>query len=126
MKQSVLFLDWKIVDARVTEFHQAAGRELPVLVSVGPIPLAGVIAGLIREANSDPVPIERPQLLDEAILQLFGPFPRQKREDLFSTPEKFRAITPVTVLRIAACYLLGITCIPFILDNTDLQDRRLS
>jgi hypothetical protein len=81
---------------------------------------------LISEPDGDPVPVERPQLLDKAVLQLSGPLPCEKREDLFSTPEKFRAIAPVTMLCIATGNLLWITCVPFILDSADLQNRRFS
>jgi len=108
------------------EFHQSAGLEFPVFVPVGPIPIPGVVARFVREANSDSVPVERPQLLDKAILQFFGPLPREKRENLRPPSEKFRAIAPVTILRVATCYLLWISGIPFIFDSADPQNGRLS
>src|SRR5208283_4262301 len=49
-----------------------------------PIPsLARVIARLIGKANRDSVVAERPEFLDQPILQLCGPLPCEKRDDLF-------------------------------------------
>jgi hypothetical protein len=43
MKKAVSFSDCQIVDAGMPLFHKARGVELPVLITVGTVPLAGGI-----------------------------------------------------------------------------------
>ena len=56
--------------------------ELPVLVAVGAKPVPGVVVPLVGESHRDPVVVERPQLLDQPVVQLLGPLPGQERDDL--------------------------------------------
>src|SRR5437868_2026706 len=65
--------DQHVVDAGVTDGHVALGIELPVLVPVRTEPLAGLVLPFVGEAHRDAVTLERPQLLDQAILALLRP-----------------------------------------------------
>ena len=58
------FIDDKVIDARNSTAHQAAIVELPVLVSVGAIPLTGAVPTFVGKTNSDPVAGKCPKLFD--------------------------------------------------------------
>jgi len=88
MKQPILLSDRNIVDAGVPNFREPGVVELPVLISVGPMPLPRLVMRLVHESDSDPVPIKSPDFLDEAILQLFTPLSRKKRNHLGSAVYK--------------------------------------
>src|ERR1700722_1526372 len=70
---------------------------------------------LVRKAHRDPRPIERPQLLDQAILVLMAPLARQELDDLFSSGYKLGAIAPHAIDRIRQRDLLRIARVPSIL-----------
>src|SRR6185503_17886271 len=74
--------DRQIVDAGVPCFHEALLAEFPVLIPVRAIPLPGVVVPFVRETHGDPVAFERPQLLDEAVVELFRPFALEEFDDL--------------------------------------------
>ena len=59
----------KIVDACVPQPHQTMVIKLPVLIAVGAEPIPGVIATFVSEANGDAVARERPELLNQAVIQ---------------------------------------------------------
>jgi hypothetical protein len=52
----------------VAPAHQAVLVELPVLVAVGAEPGAGVVVGLVGEADGDAVAVVGPQFLDQWIV----------------------------------------------------------
>src|SRR5262245_44854290 len=79
--------DRHVVDGRVTCRHQPLSIELPVLVAERAEPVAGVVMPLVREANRDAIVLERPQLLDQSIVELAIPFSPKKRNDLGSTDD---------------------------------------
>ena len=70
VKLPLRFLDRQVVDAGEPGAHQAAVVEAPVLVAEGAEPVAGVIVTLVREANGDAAATERPQLLDQPVVEL--------------------------------------------------------
>src|SRR5882672_10863772 len=70
---AVRFRDRKVVDAGQSPPHQTVLVEFPVLVAVRPVPVPGIVVPLVGEAHRDPVPLERPQLFDQAIVQLLRP-----------------------------------------------------
>src|SRR5580693_3842295 len=94
------FLDRQIIDASVTEPVQAGVVILPVLVAVRAKPVAGIVVPFICKANRDPVAIERPKFLDETIVELARPFPREKGDDLRSSPDELGPVPPIAVRRI--------------------------
>lgn len=71
---SFALADRLIVDARESQTHQPAFVELPVLVSVTPEPVAGIVAPLVRKAHRNAALGEGPQFLNQAVLDLTCPF----------------------------------------------------
>src|SRR4030088_2119513 len=91
---AVCFLDRQVVDARVTPAHQPVLVELPVLVAVGAKPVSRVVMPFVNEAHCDAIFCERPQLLDEAIVELSCPLAPEEVDDLLPAVCEFRAVSP--------------------------------
>src|SRR5579871_6939241 len=68
MKAPVLLGDRDIVDAGLATAHQAVLVELPLLVTVGTVPLPARIVPFILKPHRDAVAVERPEVLDQAIV----------------------------------------------------------
>src|SRR5262245_317997 len=81
-KLALDFVDRQIVDAREAEFHVAEFVELPVLVAVSTIPLAGVVVVLILKTHRDAIAAECPQRFLQAIIQFTIPFSAEEFDDL--------------------------------------------
>jgi len=94
------FFDWQVIDARDAQTHQPVLIELPVLVAIAAKPIAAIIVPFVGEANRDSVLAKRPNLLDQAVIELAIPLARQKCFDFRSTVDKLGAITPATVRRV--------------------------
>src|SRR5271169_1761211 len=75
---ALLLSDRMFVNAGEAPGHQTISIELPVLVAIGPEPVAAVVAVFVGEARSDPVASERPQLVAQPIVQFVRPFAREK------------------------------------------------
>ena len=71
--------DRHVIDARVPLGHVALRIEAPVLIAVRAKPLAVGVVPLVDETHRDAVAGDRPELLDQAVLLLLGPLPRQER-----------------------------------------------
>src|SRR5258708_4083428 len=112
--------DGDVVDAGLAPAHQAGGIELPLLVAVRAKPVARVVAPLVLKAHRDPVVVERPQLLDQAVLDLARPLSPQKGDDLGAALEELRAVAPAAVLGVRARDPLGVARIPGGLGHPDL------
>ena len=56
----VVGLDRQVVDAGMAQPHQPFLVELPVLVTVGAEPAAGIVVPFVGEAHRDAVALERP------------------------------------------------------------------
>src|SRR4051794_368175 len=97
MEFALGFIDWSIVDAGVAMQHQAMLVELPVLIAVSAKPVAGIVVVFVGEAHCDPVVGERPELLDQAIVEFAIPLAGEKLYDLVAPFEDFGAITPFAV-----------------------------
>src|SRR5690625_2630206 len=119
VEKSLTFCDGQVIDAGVALCHQAIVIELPVFVTIGSEPLAAVITPLIGKANRNPVTIVAPQLLDQAIVQLAGPFALQKAANGIASFEEFGAITPLAVGGIGQGDFLRITSVPGIFCSTN-------
>jgi len=83
-----VLLNLRIVDARKALAHQPALRELPQLVSIGPVPLALRVMPLVLKAHSDAIPDECPHFLDKPVVHLFGPLAREESNDFVSSVNK--------------------------------------
>ena len=68
------FFDWQLVDAGDAQAHQPVLIELPVLVAIAAKPIAAIIVPFVGETNCDSVLAERPNLLDQAVIELAIPF----------------------------------------------------
>src|SRR3954469_2518922 len=106
------FLDGDIVDAGLAPPHQAVFVELPLLVAVGTIPLPGIVVPFILEAHGDAVLIERPEILDQAIVVLLRPFAGEEFDDRLAALEELGAVTPAAVLGVGQRHLDRIARIP--------------
>src|SRR5215813_13927185 len=80
---------------------------------------------LVRESNGDAIVPERPQLLDQSIVQLAVPFAPKKRDDLLAPGDEFRPISPAALETVGAGHPLGVARIPAILGSPHLLDRRV-
>src|ERR1051325_397306 len=87
----------QIVDARDATLHEPALIELPVLVAVGAIPVAGIVMPLVGETNCNAIALTGPELFDQPILQLLRPFTSQKFLDRGSASKELRAVAPDAV-----------------------------
>ncbi len=99
--------------------HDAGFVELPILIAVRAIPIAGIVMPFIGEAHCDAVCVKRPKLLDEPVVQFALPFPGQEFDNLLSTRGELSAIAPFTVYRISKCDLLRISRVPSIFGLPD-------
>src|SRR5580693_2173939 len=77
-KQSIRLADRHVVDAGLAPLHQPFGVELPLLIAMGTVPVAGIVAPFILETDRDTRVVEGPQLLDQPVFQLPRPFPLQE------------------------------------------------
>ena len=80
-KPAVGLRDRQIVDAGDASAHQPVVVEFPVLIAVAAEPVTAVVVPLIGEAHGDAITAERPELLDQAIIELAVPLARQERND---------------------------------------------
>src|ERR1700742_2405867 len=97
---AVSLFDREIVDAGDPAPHQAVFGKLPVLVAVGAKPAAGVVVPFVGEAHGNAIVRESPQLLDQPVVELAGPFAAEKRNNLCAALDELGTIAPKTVQRI--------------------------
>src|ERR1700722_13387470 len=119
-KAAIFFRDGDIVDAGFAPAHQAVFVEFPLLVAVGAMPLPGVVVPLVLKPHRDAVAVERPEILDQAILMLPRPFAGEKRHDRGAAFEEFGAIAPAAVLGIGQRDAFGIAQVPGIFGHPGL------
>src|SRR5947209_19542009 len=86
------FRNGKIVDRRVPERHQAILLELPILVSIRSIPMAGVVVPLVSETHRDAVPGERPHFLDQPVIEFLLPLAREKSDDVLASVDELGSV----------------------------------
>src|ERR1041385_5342425 len=92
--------DHHVVDARVPPSHQSELVELPVLVAVAAEPVARIVAPFIGEAHGDARALERPDVLDEPVVELLCPLALQELDDGRTTRQELGAIAPRTIYRV--------------------------
>ena len=59
-----------------------------------------VVVPFVSEAHRDAVSGERPQFLDEPVVQLPGPLARQESNDFTSSADELRAVPPSGIDRV--------------------------
>ena len=97
--------DWQTVDGSQPQAHQPVLIELPILIAIRAKPIPGVVVPFIGTAHRDMIPLERPEIFDQPIVQLFCPIASEKRNDsLPATPAEpanpsFRGIGTIRGVR---------------------------
>src|SRR5258708_2467670 len=117
--------DGQVVDARVAAPHEPVAFELPVFVAVRAEPVTAVVVPLVREANGDAIAAHRPELLDEAVVQLSSPFAPQELHDLLTSSYPLGAIEPHAVDRVARRHSFRITAVTGVLGEPYFLDCRV-
>src|SRR4051812_17093317 len=117
--------DRQIVDARDATLHEASFVELPVLVAVRAIPVARIVMPLIGETNSDAIALTGPELFDQTIVQLLGPFASQELLDRCSARQELRSVAPDAVGSVGQCYSPWIARIPGVFSRPHFLSRSL-
>src|SRR5688572_21580830 len=74
--------DRQVVDAGVSTLHEPEHIELPILVAIRAIPLAGVVSPLVSEAHGNAVIGEGPKLLDQSVVELAAPLAGKELDNL--------------------------------------------
>src|SRR5579859_3389481 len=115
--------DRMLVDAGMTMAHQPVMVEFPVLVAIGAEPLAAVVVKFIGEAHRDAIAAERPDLLDEPIVELARPFAGEQRLDRLAPLNELGAVPPKAIDAVGQCHLGRIAAVPSILREAHLLDR---
>jgi len=118
VKQALVFLDRQIIGGGPAHGHVAVGIEFPVFVTVGTKPVSVDIAPFEGEAYRDTVVGERPQFLDQAVVQFRGPFAFEKGADGLAPIEELKAVAPLTVRLRGQRGLSRVTVIPGVLGST--------
>src|SRR5271154_6817873 len=106
--------DGEIVDAGVAMMHDAVFVELPVLVAIGAVPVAGVVVALVGEAYGDARSVEGPELFDEAIVEFAFPLSGEEGDDLCAAVDEICAVAPLAVDRITEGDFFGIARVPIV------------
>jgi hypothetical protein len=75
---------------------------------------------LIGEPDRDPAALVRPQLLDQAVVELAVPLAVEELDDLAVAVEELGAVTPATVLGIGEGDALRVPSVPGILGEAYL------
>src|SRR4030081_1485196 len=92
----------------------------------GTMPLTGGVMPLVLKPHRDTVAVERPEILDQAILMFPAPFAGEERDVRGAAFEKFGAIAPTAVLGIGQRDAFGIPGIPGVLGHAGLLGGGLS
>jgi hypothetical protein len=112
MEAAILLRDLDVVDRGLAPLHQAVLVELPLLVAIGAMPLACCIVPLVLKSHRDAVVVERPEILDQAIVEFFRPFAPEERDDRRAALKELRAIAPAAVLGVGERHAFGIARVP--------------
>src|SRR6266849_5856150 len=115
----------QVVDTRIAAPHESVAVELPVFVPVRSEPVTTVVVPLVREANRDAIAAHRPELLDQAVVQLSVPFTPQELHDRLTTGDEFGAIAPYAVDRVGKRHPFWITPVPGVFGEPCLLDCRV-
>ncbi len=81
VEQAVGLSNRQIVDTGVTHRHQALRIEFPIFVAVGTEPVLSIVVPLIGETHRNAVVRERPQFLDETVVEFSRPFTREQADN---------------------------------------------
>jgi hypothetical protein len=102
MEAAIAFDNGDVVDAGLATAHEAVLVELPLFVAIRAVPLPSV------KAHGDAIAVEGPEILDQAIVELFAPFAFQKSNNSGAALEDLGTVSPTAVLGIGQRDALGI------------------
>ena len=105
MIEALLPGDGQVVDAGDADAHQAFFVEFPVLVAVAAEPVAAVVMPFIGETDGNPILMERPDFLDQPVIEFLVPFTHEKGLDCLPALNELGAISPTALDRIGQCHL---------------------
>src|SRR3954467_4860643 len=111
--------NWEIIDAGKTAAHVAVLIKLPIFVSIGAEPIAGIIVPLVGKSDGDPVLVKGPKFFDESVLQFLAPFADQKLCDGLASRKEFRAVPPNSIDCVRKRDTLRVACVPGVLRHPD-------
>jgi hypothetical protein len=66
---------------------------------------------LVSKTHGDPIFMKGPYFLDQPVIELPSPLPRQERHDRFATANEFRLVAPTAVLSVGKRDPRGVTAI---------------
>src|SRR5205807_5874927 len=118
--------DRKIINGCVSQPHQAVLIKLPIFVSVGSEPVAGVIVPFVGKTDRNAISVMSPKLFNQPVVQLFRPLAFQKLDDLLPPVGKLGAISPTRVDCVSKCNLFWITRIPTVFCQANLLNGSLT
>src|SRR6267143_5515449 len=118
--------DRQIVDRCVAQPHQAMVIKLPILITVGAKPIAGVIVPFVGETDRNAIAVMSPKLFNQPVVQLFRPFALQELDDLLAPLGKLGAISPARVYRVGEGHLFRVTRIPSIFSQPNLLNGSIT
>src|SRR5262245_27173487 len=84
--------DRQVIDRGISAAHQTIALELPIFVSVRAKPISRIVMPFVREAHRNAVSFERPEFLDQAVLEFLVPFPCEKLDDGRATFDELRPV----------------------------------
>jgi hypothetical protein len=94
--------------------------ELPVLIAVGAKPVSRIVVVLVGEAHGDAIAAEGPEFLDEPVVELAVPLPRQEGDDLGASVEELAAVSPMTVDAVGERDPFRVAAVPGVLGRANL------
>ncbi len=74
-------------------------------------------------AHRDPVVRKCPELFNQAVIQLFFPFPRQKRLGFLAVGGELSAVAPLGVQRVGQRDFCRVAAVPAVFGQSDFFDR---
>src|SRR5947207_3043411 len=77
----------------------------------------------VLEPDGNPVPIERPEILAEDVVELVAPLAREERNDLVTPADELIPVPPDGVRRVRAGNSFGVASVPGFLGSAHLLQR---
>ena len=109
-----------LVDACVSRMHQPFRVEFPVLIAIGPKPIARVIVILVGKPDGNPVVQKCPEFLDKPVVQLSDPLPREQRDDLLTPVGELGSISPARIYCVRKGDFLRVSAVPAVFCQPNL------
>src|SRR5436190_4999817 len=122
MKHPLGLLDRNVVNRSATPPIEPVLIILPFFIPVCTEPVIRIIVIFVCETNCDSISVDRPQLLNQAIVEFFFPFSLKKFDDFFSSARKFSSISPGTISAVSQCDFLRVTRIPTVFCHSNFDE----